>query len=172
MVGSVIWITGMSAAGKTTVSRQLLNDLKADGVPAVLVDGDEVREMVGDECGHHREDRIRNAYRICRLALLLARQDMTVIVATMSLFHEVHQWNRENLPGYFEVLLEADMKTLKERDPKGLYASVECGNECNLSGVDLTAELPKEPHLHIINNGNSNTVPDIVLKILSAFQAS
>lgn len=63
------------------------------------------------------------------LARIAAIQGYVVIVATMSMFHEIHEWNRANLPGYFEVLLDVDMETVRKRDPKGLYSKVHNGEE-------------------------------------------
>lgn len=158
--GQVVWITGLSATGKSTVARHIKKVLDEKGVPTVIVDGDEVREMVADDCcGHDRESRIKNAYRICRLARMISQQGFTVLVATMSLFHEIHAWNRLNLPGYFEVFLEADLDVLKGRDPKGLYEKLSNGQEKNMGGVDIEAEFPQEPDLHIHNNGGTEDIP-------------
>ncbi|WP_419785380.1 adenylyl-sulfate kinase [Pseudodesulfovibrio sp.] len=166
-MGRVVWITGLSATGKSTIARFLKNELDSSGHPAVIVDGDEVREMVADDCcGHDRGSRIKNAYRICRLARMIARQGFTVLVATMSLYHEVHAWNRLHLPGYIEVFIEADIETLRKRDPKGLYAKLENGEERNLGGVDIAAEFPEKPDLHIRNNGGPDDIPKVAGQIL------
>lgn len=170
--GRVVWITGLSATGKSTVARHMKGVLDAKGVPTVVVDGDEVREMVADDCcGHDRESRIKNAYRICRLARMIARQGFTVLVATMSLYHEVHEWNRLNLPGYLEVFLEADLDTLKSRDPKGLYEKLANGEEKNMGGVDIEAEYPQDPDLHIRNNGGPEDIPTVAERILERLHA-
>ena len=102
--GRVIWITGLSGAGKTTVAQAAARCLRLKGMHPVILDGDAVRDVVCDpHTGHDRVSRLANAYRICRLAKLLADQGHLVLVATMSLFSEIHRWNREQLPNYLEV---------------------------------------------------------------------
>lgn len=124
----------------------------------MLLDGDEVRHAIDDDtCGHDRESRIKNAYRISRFSQLLAEQDHHVIVATMSLYHEIHVWNRENLPAYLEVLLNTDQKVLVERDPKGLYRRYIDGTLRNIPGMDLVPEMPRNPHLVLENGGEKHT---------------
>ncbi len=149
----VIWLTGLSGAGKTSIGRALTAKLKARGVFALMLDGDEVRQAIADpHTGHGRADRLRNAYRICRLARLLESQGAVVVVATMSLFHEIHDWNRARFDAYFEVWVQADMGVLRRRDGKGLYAKVDSGEARCLPGVDLDYESPRNPDLTLENN--------------------
>ena len=147
----VVWITGLSGAGKSTLAAEVVRQLRAKAAPVVLLDGDEVRAAIGDPgTGHDRDGRLANAMRICRFAKLFESQGLTVVVATMSLFHEVHEWNRANLAKYLEVLVQVELATVKARDPKGHYKRGE-----NVPGVDLAPELPKSPDLVIPND-----VPD------------
>ena len=133
-----------------------------------MLDGDQVREAVGDfNCGHDHDSRIINAYRISRLANMISRQGILVIVATMSLYHEIHHWNRKNLLGYFEVFIKADMETLKRRDPKKLYQHVASGEAENLPGMDLSPQFPISPDLEIVNNKDLEDVSTIADKILN-----
>ncbi|RKZ63425.1 MAG: adenylyl-sulfate kinase, partial [Candidatus Parabeggiatoa sp. nov. 3] len=82
----VLWITGLSGAGKTTIARATQDILRSKSVCTVLLDGDQVRNVVKDEsCGHDQANRLKNAYRISRLAKMIAEQGLVVIVATMSL---------------------------------------------------------------------------------------
>ncbi len=168
MNGKVIWLTGLSASGKSTIAQEVQQLLKELGIVPLLLDGDEFREAVADHnCGHDPKNRVINAYRISRFANLAARQGLVVIVATMSLFHEIHNWNRKNFPDYFEVFIKADLEILKQRDPKGLYKNFSSGNAENLPGMDLTPEFPLNPDLIIDNNGQLDEVGKLAGYILS-----
>jgi hypothetical protein len=97
---------------------------------------------------------MRNA-RLCRL---LAEQGNDVVCATISLFHEVQRWNRENIPGYREIYLRVPMDELRRRDSKGIYVGVERGGGhdfvgLDVVGVDVAAEIPKDPDLVLDNYG-------------------
>ena len=146
MTGRVIWITGMSGAGKTTVARCLYERLSG----AVLLDGDELRAALGaDSCSYDVEGRKKLAMSYARLAGLLAGQGLTVIVATISLFHEVHSYNRQHLPGYLEVFLDVPEAVRRSRDPKGLYAAETAGSKNPLVGGGARAELPLSPDIRL-----------------------
>ncbi|WP_035075165.1 adenylyl-sulfate kinase [Maridesulfovibrio zosterae] len=158
-LGKVIWLTGLSASGKSTIARNMQELLKEKGIISLLLDGDLFREAMADHnCGHDPESRILNAYRISRFANMAARQGLVVIVATMSLYHDIHNWNRNNFPDYFEVLIKADLTILQKRDPKGLYKHVKSGYAENLPGMDLKAEFPLNPDLIINNNDHLDDV--------------
>ena len=149
MLPGVIWITGLSGVGKTTLAREAKVRLESCGREPVLLDGDNIREAIADaECGHDAGARLVNAYRISRLARMISSQGRLVVVSTMSLFHEIHAWNRNNLPGYFEVHLDVPLDTVKSNDSKGLYAQGQ-----NLPGVDLAPEFPKTPDMLLRNDG-------------------
>ena len=163
----MIWITGISGAGKSSVARALLPLLHEARQCPVLLDGDAVRAAIADPyCGHSRADRLVNAYRMARLSGMLADQGLWVVTATMSLFHEIHAWNRAHLPGYVEVLLAASLATVRARDPKGLYRDVDAGLEGNLPGVDLDLELPRSPELVLDNDGHRVSPVDLARRIL------
>ena len=169
----VIWITGLSGVGKTTVAWTLQRLFQQRGRTAVVLDGDAVRQAVGDaRCGHDRDSRLVNAYRISRLAGLLAGQGIEVIVATMSLFHEIHRWNRENLPDYFEVFLRASLDTVRRRDPKGLYSRAENGLETNIVGVHLEVEEPLGADMVLDNDDDVQDVGPLIEKLFAAITES
>src|ERR1700683_519240 len=104
MLGTVVWITGLSGAGKTTLSKAVALRLRSHGDVVVLLDGDELRAVFGAVAvnvqNHGREGRLALAMQYARLCRVLANQGLTVVIATISLFREVHAWNRENLPNY------------------------------------------------------------------------
>ena len=101
--GRVFWITGLSGAGKTTLGQELRSRLRASGRPVAFLDGDALRTAIAEDLGHSAGNRRQSAMRNARLCRLLAEQGSDVICATISLFHEVQRWNRENIPDYREI---------------------------------------------------------------------
>ncbi len=142
----VIWITGLSGAGKSTLARALTEHLREGGDAVVLLDGDELREVFGavanSQANHGREARLGLAMQYAHLCQVLARQGLTVVIATISLFREVHAWNREHLPGYREVYLKVPLDELRRRDPKGLYQRFDAGEIRHVAGLDLPIDEP------------------------------
>jgi len=146
-LGQVVWITGLSGAGKSTLAVALTQRLRDSGVASVLLDGDELREIFGSVApnvhNHGREGRLNLAMQYAQLCRLIAQQGLTVVIATISLFHEVHNWNRINLPGYFEIYLKVPIEELRRRDPKGIYRRFDSGELTHVAGLDLSIDEPK-----------------------------
>jgi adenylylsulfate kinase len=144
----VVWITGLSGAGKSTLANETIRLLRERGEHVVGLDGDELRDVFGATSpsaeNHGRDGRLALALQYARLCLVLARQGTTVVVATISLFREVHQWNRRNLPGYFEVYLKVPLAELRRRDPKQIYRRFDAGLLSNVAGLDLLVDEPAE----------------------------
>lgn len=140
--GRVIWITGLSGAGKTTLAKALQKEMPG----SILLDGDDLRWALDTAAdGFDLASRKNLAGTYARIAFLLAKQGVTVIVATISLFHDIHAWNRANLPGYFEVFLDVPLEERQRRDPKGLYAAEKNLKKSQMSGCGVAAELPENP---------------------------
>ena len=164
----VIWITGLSGAGKTCIAREVVRSLREQKQFTVLLDGDDVRVAINDpSIGYDRESRLINAWRICRFAKLLADQGLIVIIATMSLFKDVHAWNRANLPGYFEVYVKVSLDTLRRRDARGLYSRAHSGQTTEVVGIHLDYDEPQTPDLEIENNTDVENFSDQAQQILS-----
>ncbi len=149
--GKVFWITGLSGAGKTTLALELVKRLRLEGFPVIFLDGDELREVFGavsfNEKNHGREGRLALAMQYAHLCRVLAGQGFSVVIATISLFREVHQWNRQNLPGYFEIYLKVPIEELRRRDSKGIYKKFDAGEIQNVAGLDLQVDEPAKPDL-------------------------
>lgn len=145
----VIWITGFSGAGKTTIAQATRGRLLAEGHCCVLLDGDRLRAVLGKEAGHTRDERMALALTYSRLCRELSSQGVTVICATISLFEEVWAWNRAHLPKYLEVYLRVPLDVRAARDAKGLYAR----QAQNMVGVDVVLNEPHAPDLVIDNHG-------------------
>lgn len=145
--GRVIWITGLSGAGKSTLARALAALLPEK---PLLLDGDEMREALAMVAGGYgREERLKLALTYSRLCRLAANQGHTVVCSTISLFHEVHEWNRANLPGYFEVFLDLSAETIRQRDYKGVYGA----GKGPVAGREVLPEFPEKPDLHVTEEG-------------------
>jgi len=152
-LGRVFWITGLSGAGKTTLGQELCSRLRAAGRPVHFLDGDALRAVIAEDLDHSADNRRQSAMRNARLCRLLAGQGADVVCATISLFHEVQRWNRENIPGYREIYLRVPIDELRHRDSKGIYAGAQRGDTRDVVGLDVPAEAPEAPDLVLDNYG-------------------
>jgi adenylylsulfate kinase-like enzyme len=148
----VVWIIGLSGAGKSTLAQHLVARFRQSGERVVLLDGDVIRSLFGNDVDHTMEGRRRNAERLSRLSKFLADQGIHVVAAVLSIFPEWRLWNRENIPGYSEVYMRVTMQTLLKRDIKNLYARALKGEIANVVGVDLPFPEPENPELIIDND--------------------
>ncbi len=145
--GLLIWITGLSGVGKSTVGRSVADALRNQGVPTIFLDGDLVRHLLGNTHGHGIADRKATAGIYVRLCHELVQQGITVVFATISLFHDVHDANRSGLgDSYVEVLLTASEVTLKARNPQSIYTSA-----TDVMGVHQLPQYPTAPDLVLPN---------------------
>lgn len=151
MMGQVIWIMGLSGAGKTTMANELTARLRQGGLQPILLDGDILRNLFkvsGNTIDtHNRESRIKLALKYALMCELLSSQGFTVVIATISMFDEVYAWNRENIPNYFEIYLKVPLEELQDRDPKNIYQRYESGDLINVAGLDLLVDQPYGSHL-------------------------
>jgi cytidine diphosphoramidate kinase len=151
MTGQVIWITGLSGAGKTTVAEHLTLRIRKLGLKPILLDGDILRslfknmEVISET--YNRDARTKLALKYAHICKILSSQDFTVIIATVSMFREVYAWNRANLTNYFEVYLKVPLDELRLRDPKKIYQRYDVGELNNVAGLDLCIDEPLEPHI-------------------------
>lgn len=152
----VIWVVGPSGAGKSTLADALLNQWRRLDPATVLIDGDVLRAVFGSDTqagDYTLPARRRNADRLAGLTAWLDSQGMNVVAAVMLLFDEVSDRNRAELSGYHEVAIETPFHQLRERDPKGLYAAAEAGQEQHVVGVDLPWTPTSRPDQRIPNDG-------------------
>lgn len=149
MGGSVIWITGLSGAGKSTLAELVRDQLRSLGESVVLLDGDELRSVLYTNLEHDAGGRLALAKRYSRLCRLLAEQGHVVVIATISMFHDIHAWNRVHLPNYLEVYLKVPVSELRRRDSKGIYRRYDSGELTNVAGLDLAVDEPVSPDLTI-----------------------
>ena len=165
----IVWITGLSGAGKSTLASHLVELLRARGETVVFLDGDELREVFGATSAnvenHGREARLALAMQYAKLCRVLISQELTVVIATISLFREIHEWNRANLPGYFEVYLQVPLEELRRRDPKNIYRRFDAGELKYVAGLDLAVDLPESPDM-IVEFDSEQSISDIAERVL------
>lgn len=142
------WITGLSASGKTTISKKLYADLKKKSKNVLLLDGDQLRSIFR----HDKYDpinRLNYGYIYSNLCKFIMKQDTNLIIAIGGLFHELQSWNKKNIPGYIEIFLDVPLDELQRRDPKGLYRNFNSGKMNNFYGGDIKPEFPINPDIHL-----------------------
>ena len=158
--GKVIWITGVSGVGKTTIGRELANICQKLGRNPIFLDGDEIRAALRPILNESKkltpEGRLEIAKTYTNFCHLLSSQGFDVIIATISLFEEVQITNRAKLPNYFEVFIDATLNTIKGRDPKKIYQDHDAGKMRNVIGLDIAAFKPTNPEMHILNDDDAN----------------
>lgn len=147
----VIWITGLSGSGKTTLSKNLYKKIKKEHLNTVLLDGDIIRKALSHNYGYTNEERHRGAFQVSGLCKMLDNEELIVICATMSLFHDIQKSNREEIDKYIEVFLDVPMVELQKRDTKNLYKEAISGLRENVVGIDLLYEQPINPEFNFKN---------------------
>jgi len=152
----LIWITGLSGSGKSTIGKALYSKLKVDMPNLVFLDGDDFREILGNDLGHSPNDRLNNAKRISKMCKFLNSQKINVICSTMSLYKEIHEMNRKNIQEYYEIFIECSIDELIKRDQKGIYSKALRGEIKNVVGIDLSYDRPDDCHLCIENEKQSD----------------
>ena len=150
-MAKLVWITGLSGSGKTTIGKEVYKEFKKTYSNTVFLDGDSFRKILGNDLGHNQKDRLSNAMRISRMCKFLTSQDINVICATMSLFKEAHDYNRANNKDYFEIFIDVPMEELIKRDPKGLYKKALANEETEVVGVNLPFDKPQNFDLRLDN---------------------
>lgn len=166
--GVVYWVTGLSGAGKSTIGKAYADRLRTAGHPVIYLDGDVLREVFANDLGHTLAERQAVAMRNARLCRMLTEQGVDVVIATISMFREVREWNRANIPGYREVYVRVPMVELIKRDPKKIYARAMKGELDHVMGVDLPVEEPESPDL-ILDNDGSHAVTALVEQMAQTF---
>ena len=145
----VIWITGLSGAGKTTLSEALWTQLKPVLPELASLDGDMVRRVFNCDLGYRESDRVKQIQRIRSIAIMLDTQGFIVLVAALYANEELLRWNRKNFKEYVEVYIDAPLWLVKQRDPKGLYAKAEAGKMKDIVGLDIPWHVPSEPDFRV-----------------------
>lgn len=147
--GQVIWFTGLSGAGKTTLVTALISHLEAAGREVEILDGDIVRENLSKGLGFSHEDRDTNVRRIGFVAGLLAKHGVTVLVSAISPYQDTRAEVLASFENKLEVFVDAPLDVVASRDVKGLYKRAMAGEIPHFTGVSDPYEPPTNPDLHL-----------------------
>jgi adenylylsulfate kinase-like enzyme len=165
MKSNLYWITGLSGAGKTTIGTLFYSYLQETKNNVVYLDGDTLRKIFSDNHQYSLPERKILAMRYSRLCKMLTDQGIDVVIATISMFHEVRKWNRENIENYNEIYIKVPMEVLIARDQKKLYSLALRGEVKHVMGIDIEVEEPDNPDI-VINNDGSIMPEDMITELI------
>jgi adenylyl-sulfate kinase len=168
--GFVLWFTGLSGAGKSTISNLIEARLRAAGAKVELLDGDVVRTHLSKGLGFSKEDRDINIRRIGFVSQMLARHGVIVIVAAISPYRAVREEVRAMISDFVEVYVECPIEVLAERDVKGLYKKALAGEIPHFTGVSDPYEPPLNPEVTV--NSSLETPEQSADKIWATLERS
>jgi adenylylsulfate kinase len=145
MNGAVVWFTGLPSSGKSALCEEVARRLRAAGRPVVILDGDDIREVLVPAPGHSPAERDGFYETLARLAALIARQGLVVLVAATAHRRMYRERARALAPRFVEVFLDVDIAECARRDAKGLYAASREGRIRELPGLGVAYERPEAP---------------------------
>ncbi|WP_414360414.1 adenylyl-sulfate kinase [Synechococcus sp. H65.1] len=145
--GVTVWFTGLSGAGKTTLSCGVAQQLQALGLPVEVLDGDLVRQHLTKGLGFSKEDRDENVRRIGFVAEMLTRHGVIVLVSAISPYRATRQEVRQRIGNFIEVFVDAPLEVCEQRDVKGLYRKARAGLIQHFTGIDDPYEPPECPEV-------------------------
>jgi bifunctional enzyme CysN/CysC len=163
--GAVLWFTGLSGAGKSTIANRLEQKLLGIGCHTMLLDGDNVRHGLNRDLGFTDVDRVENIRRVGEVARLMGEAGLIVICAFISPFRADRQMAREIAAPhpFIEVFVDTPLEECIRRDPKGLYAKARAGGIPNFTGIDSPYEPPQNPEIRVATVGRE---PDLIADAL------
>ena len=164
--GQVLWLTGLSGSGKSTIANALEKQLYAEGKKTYVLDGDNIRHGLNKDLGFTDKDRVENIRRVAEVAKLMCDAGLIVITAFISPFRAEREMARSLFQSgeYKEIFISTPLKIAEQRDPKGLYKKARSGEIPNFTGINSPYEKPIKPELTI--DTSKTSVAQSVKKIL------
>lgn len=160
--GILFWITGLSGAGKTSISNKIYNTIKKKYGKTFYVNGDEMRKIL-DLKSYKNSDRKKGGIKYSKLFKKITDQKINVLFAGMALFDDVRLWNKKNIKNYLEIYIQTNIRSIMKKKYTKIYKQ-----KTNLVGIDIKPEFPKKPDI-IIKNDFKKTIEilskDLILKI-------
>lgn len=147
--GAVLWFTGLSGSGKTTIASCLSDFFQKSEVRSELLDGDVIRKLISSDLGFSKEDRDKNIERAVYVAHLLSRHGVMVLATFISPYRRQREFARMNLSNFVEIFVKAPLHVCEKRDVKGLYRLARAGQISNFTGISDPYEEPESPDLVI-----------------------
>ena len=163
--GFVLWFTGLSGAGKTTLAIPLEQEFKRRGLGAERLDGDIVRKSLTRDLGFTKEDRDKNIERVTFVAKLLSRNGIAVLCSFISPYRAVRKAVRDETTNFIEVYVEVPLEEAIQRDVKGMYQKAIDGEIANFTGISDPYEEPRQPEIRVPTH--METVDESVARILA-----
>jgi bifunctional enzyme CysN/CysC len=147
----VLWLTGLSGSGKSTIANIVERQLHALGARTYLLDGDNVRHGLSKDLGFTDADRVENIRRIGEVARLMVDAGLIVLTAFISPFRSERRLARGMVADgeFFEIFVDTPLEVVEHRDPKGLYKKARRGELKNFTGIDSPYEVPEAPELRV-----------------------
>jgi bifunctional enzyme CysN/CysC len=166
---AIVWFTGLSGAGKSTIANMVEQRLHAAGRHTMLLDGDNVRHGLNRDLGFTEADRVENIRRAGEVAKLMTEAGMIVLCSFISPYHAERDMVRRLAPegDFIEVFIDTPIDECVWRDPKGLYAKAKAGKIKNFAGFDAPCEAPTDPeiHLHTVGQAPEQLAERVVTKL-------
>ena len=163
----VIWITGISASGKSTFGKYFFKKFKKIKKNTIFFDGDEFRKIFHNDIKYTLRDRDINAIRLTSLVKYVSDQKTNLIVSANITSQKFRDWCKKNVKNYFEIFIDTPIEVLRKRDYKKLYKNAFSGKIKNVVGVDIPFPEPKNPDLIIENNIETVDFSSMLKEIMS-----
>ncbi|MEC8738996.1 MAG: adenylyl-sulfate kinase [Bacteroidota bacterium] len=162
--GTVLWFTGLSGSGKSTIAKHLQKRLFSDGIQTFMLDGDNIRLGLNKDLSFSGPDRLENIRRIAEVAHLFSQAGMIALCSFISPSKKMRDLVRNlNAPCFYEFFVKCSLETCERRDPKGLYAKARKGEIPNFTGISAPYEVPENPDL--ILDSDHKSISEIVEEI-------
>lgn len=166
--GLILWLTGLSGSGKTTIAKGLERELRERSCPVEVLDGDVVRTNLSKGLGFSREDRETHIRRLGFVANLLSRNDVVAIVAAISPYQAARDELRQTTENFIEIYINSPLEVCEARDVKGLYAMARAGEIRAFTGIDDPYEEPQNPD--IVCYTSQESIEESIAKITDVLE--
>jgi len=153
--GILFWITGLSGVGKTSIAKKIHKEIIKNYGPTILFSGDDLRSIFQIKT-YDKKNRYKLAKQYSSFCKSIVDQNINVIFATISLFHDIQKDNQKKIDNYVEIFIKSDFKKVSKLSKKKIYLNL--NEEKNIWGKNLKPEFPKKPNIVIMNNFNENLI--------------